>query len=142
MENEDWKDYPCILSDKVPERNGYVKSWTKVAGERYEHRIAYAITYNYRFKPEDECCHHCDIKICLQPKHMFLGTRQDNMDDMVKKNRQARGEHNGNAKLSEKEVEEIKQLSSQYTQTYLANKYNVSQFAIWSILSGRTWKDV
>lgn len=36
-------------------------------------------------------CHHCDNRKCINPDHLFLGTPQDNIDDCIKKGRNAKG---------------------------------------------------
>ena len=59
-------------------------------------------------------CHKCDNGLCVNPKHLFLGTNSDNMKDMFRKGRQGeriknqKGEDNGNAKLNSKKVLEIR----------------------------------
>ncbi|KKL79550.1 hypothetical protein LCGC14_2013720 [marine sediment metagenome] len=40
-------------------------------------------------------CHHCDVKSCVRPNHLFLGTHKDNTQDAVKKGRMASGLRNG-----------------------------------------------
>lgn len=67
-----------------------------VIGECRAHRVA------YRLLVKDVLdslfvLHKCDNPLCVRPSHLFLGTSQDNMDDMVVKNRQnpACGDRNG-----------------------------------------------
>jgi hypothetical protein len=38
--------------------------------------------------------HRCDTPECVAPHHLFLGTAQDNVNDMIKKGRGKSGQHN------------------------------------------------
>jgi hypothetical protein len=83
--------------------------------------------------------HNCDNPKCVNPNHLFLGTHQDNMDDMVHKNRLPAhyGEDNGAAKLKLKEVMEI--LTDHRSQQKIASAYGVSQTLISQIKLGKRW---
>jgi len=85
-------------------------------------------------------CHKCDNPKCVNPDHLFLGTQQDNMNDMVEKGRSLRGEKHPKTKLNESDVRRIRK--SRYKPCILARKYKVSQSAIRHIQDRRTWKHV
>ncbi len=88
-------------------------------------------------------CHHCDQPPCVNVEHLFLGTRQDNMDDCRAKGRFARGEDNGNAKLRAPEVRAIKaRLHSGASQASIAREFGVSPHAIGSIARCVNWGHV
>lgn len=82
--------------------------------------------------------HTCDVRACVNPDHLLIGTQQDNMDDKVARHRQARGLTSGQAKLTEEEVREIR--ASALAQRTLAKIYNVSQPAIGMIKRRVNWK--
>ena len=110
------------------------------------HRVAYAIQDGYesglREIPKGMyVCHRCDNPACCNPKHLFLGTAQDNSSDMIDKGRSIKGyligEENPNSKLTLEQAKEIK--ASADTMMVLAERFGVSFGAIQSIKSGRTW---
>ncbi len=105
------------------------------------HRLSYEIHAGPI--PDGLCvCHHCDNPPCVNPAHLFLGTRADNSEDAVVKGRMARqiGERNSRAKLTEDDVREIVRLrKTGLTQQAIADLYNVSQVRVSSIMLGKSW---
>lgn len=86
--------------------------------------------------------HRCDMPLCVNPEHLFLGTNADNIRDRDAKGRsnRARGERQGAAKLSVDAVVDIR--TSPLTRKALAAKYGVHHTTITAVLTGRTWLHV
>ena len=88
-------------------------------------------------------CHHCDNPACVRPGHLFLGTNADNMADMKRKARSARGERNKAAKLTETQVREIRR---RYRfggpVKALARQFGVCVTTIQKVARGRRWNHV
>lgn len=81
--------------------------------------------------------HRCDNPPCVNPDHLFLGTHRDNMQDSARKLR------TGMAKLTPEFVQLIRLCcGSGMTQRYAARFFEVSQYAVWSIVNGRSWTHV
>lgn len=85
--------------------------------------------------------HTCDNRLCINPKHLILGTHQDNVNDRVKRDRSAKGRKNGRSKLTERQVIAIYN-NKKNTRTELARKYSVDRQAIRKIQIGETWRCV
>ena len=85
--------------------------------------------------------HKCDNPACVNPRHLFLGTPKDNMQDAVLKWRKS-GPHNGRTKLSWPQVDTIRLLFQMGWSAYrLAKFFGVNYKTIWQILKGKTWKE-
>ena len=104
------------------------------------HRLIWFFTYDYW--PKDMLLHSCDNRKCINIKHLREGSTQDNMADMVKKGRQPKGEKNGNAKITEKQVIKIrkKYRTGRHTQKDLAEMFGVTRVSISYIINRKTWK--
>lgn len=85
--------------------------------------------------------HTCDNRKCVNPEHLFLGTKADNNRDRDQKRRQAYGQRNGNARYSDDDILSIYEMSeSGLSNTAIAKKLNGSRITIWEITTGRKWK--
>ena len=81
--------------------------------------------------------HKCDNTFCINPEHLELGTHKDNVNDKVKRNRQAKGEKNGNAKLTKEQVSQIRNDNRMGKE--IAKDFNVSRATISQIKNKITW---
>jgi len=88
--------------------------------------------------------HRCDTPACVNPTHLFLGTKADNNRDRNAKQRHASGEQNGSAKLSEAEVLSIRARYAMggVSQRELAARFGVDLSNISRVLSRKHWSHV
>lgn len=113
----------------------------------YTHRISYEMAYgpipNGLF-----VCHHCDVRSCVNPTHLFLGTVKDNAADMDAKGRRNNanhpyGEGHGMAKLTDNDVRAIRAaLAVGAKKKSLARRFHVCRQTIRCIERGTTWRHV
>lgn len=109
------------------------------------HRVAWRYP-NYIIPEGMEICHSCDNPACCNPKHLFLGTHKENMDDMNAKGRNVnvRGESVFTSKLTEFQVLEIRRryAAGGITQKQLGIEYGIATINIWMIIHRRHWDHV
>jgi len=133
------QDTGCWIWNGVKDGGGYGRVHYIKYGFRSAHRLSYN-TYKGTI-PENVCvCHKCDVRSCVNPDHLFLGTNIDNLKDRDSKGRQAKGINNGTSKLVEKEVLEIRKLKGHMRQIDIAKLYNIHTDTVYRIWIGRTWK--
>ena len=144
-------DKELLLANSIPEPNSGCWLWTRSLSnwgyghlgskrrDRGAHRLSY-LTFIGPIPPGMHVLHRCDIRSCINPDHLFLGTRRDNLRDAVAKGRGnfSHGERNFKAKLTWDDVDIIRR--STLDRDYLAIKFEVRRETIYCIQTRRTWK--
>jgi hypothetical protein len=111
-------------------------------GMKLAHRLSY-LNFIGEISDGMDICHKCDNRKCINPDHLFQGTRKENMEDAVKKNRQAKGSMLPQTKLNASNVVTIRALyiiGIGYRK--LSKQFNVSQSAIKKVVTNQTWRNV
>jgi len=88
-------------------------------------------------------CHACDNRQCVNPAHLFLGTYNDNNQDMTRKgrNRFVAKEQHGMARLTSAQVDDIRReyVCTPATVRSIAAGYGVSEGCVSAIVRGTNW---
>lgn len=103
------------------------------------HRAAY-LEFMGAIPQGMDVCHKCDEPSCVNPRHLFVGTRQDNMADCFSKGRLSRGEARYNAKLTEADILVIRGMSG--TSAGIAARFGITRRYAGAIRERRTWKHI
>lgn len=112
----------------------------------YAHRLSWTLHFG-EIPGGLEVCHNCpggDNPSCVNPKHLFLGTHDQNMKDCKAKGRivSRGGESQGSAKLTDEKVLEIWSLKGTMLQKDIAIKFGVRDTTISLIYARKAWKHV
>lgn len=132
----------CWLWDGVKTKLGY-GAFTIRRQQRLAHRLMFEAINGAI--PAGMCvCHVCDVRNCVRPDHLFLGTQAVNMRDMTRKGRNL-GALAGGAKvrkLSDEQVRQIRKAPASRQHLELAREYGIDASSLRRIRTGVTYKDV
>ena len=137
----------CINWSKSLGHNGY--GITTRNNKTYRaHRLAYCDYHNIDHSDIKGMVvrHTCDNRKCINPEHLVIGTHQDNMDDMKKRNRTAKGEAHGRAKLSEVDIKTIRDRYIRGSKVHgllaIAKDFGVAFQTVSKIINRHRWQSV
>ena len=143
-----------IAATVEPDLNSGCWLWNGYLGDRYGRiRVGGRLTKAHRASWEAHrgpvplgmhVLHKCDTPACVNPAHLFVGTPTENMADMIAKGRDRRlpGSLNGQAKLTEADVREIRSLKGLMFQWQIAERFGVTQVQVGNILRGASWRNL
>jgi hypothetical protein len=139
------KSGSCWLWTRKKSKGGY--GMFRPGGSREHcgaHRMSWILEHGPI--PSGLCVlHRCDVRSCVRPDHLFLGTLQDNIADMVGKGRQRSlvGSAHPNSKLTEEQVVAIRrQKHNGATYDQLEKLFGVSRYCLHQVVNLRGWKHV
>jgi len=115
---------------------GYRSQWHVRA-----HRFALYLSTGTR--PKNLALHDCDNPPCCNPKHLHEGTQKKNKGDCKLRGRIARGETDGNAKLTTQNVIDLRRrLAEGEKASRIAGELNVAATTVWAAAKKKTWAHV
>lgn len=125
----------CVLWTAAQTSDGYgIVYWEKK--DQLAHRLSYSNKHGDI--PTGMCIlHKCDTPCCINPDHLFIGTKKDNAIDRIKKGRflPLKGDKSPFKKLSDNDIESIRK--DKRTQKLIAAQYGVTQQHISAIKNNK-----
>lgn len=140
------KTESCWLWTRAKDSQGYGR--IELSGKKNKDGASYKkvhrFSWEYHFGPIEDnkhVLHKCDVRTCVNPDHLFLGTNDDNVRDRNQKNRQATAGKHGAAKLTMEKAEKIRELytSEKYSTRSLGIMFGVAHTQIAKIIRGTRW---
>lgn len=137
----------CWIWQKKRSRNGYGELGYGGGKNARAHRVSYEV-FNGPIGERLDVCHRCDVRACVNPAHLFLGTRSDNLRDASAKNRtsrthQKKGAAHPSAKLTDATVLSIlARLKAGEPKARIARSVGVSDRVILLISRGEAWAHI
>jgi hypothetical protein len=108
------------------------------------HRLSLSLVKPYPTGARLEACHKCDVTCCVNPDHLFWGTRSDNMRDASRKGRgrtpRFAGVANPATRLTRADVINIRQ--DLRPRSVVAQSYGLSAGSISAIRNSKTFKEI
>ena len=129
-------DSGCWLWTAYCMKNGYGHFSTKLKHE-LSHRVSYRL-FNGQLDTRD-VMHQCDTPSCVNPNHLVLGTRLENMQDAKRKGRMSIGEQHGRSKLTNEQVQFIRK--SNKLQREIANEFGITQGHVSCLKNSKKWQN-
>jgi hypothetical protein len=128
----------CWLWTGTIDKDGYGVTSERNGTQIRAHRVSYEL-HNGPITDGRYVLHRCDNRPCVNPDHLWLGTTTENTADMVAKNRQAKGERHGRAKLTSDQVREARRLYStgEHSMRSLGIRFGISGVAMSMIINRR-----
>jgi hypothetical protein len=135
------KFFACVLKDSNDKGCWLWQAGKNVGGYgtvygNTAHRLSWEL--HFGGVPAEMCVlHKCDVRHCVNPDHLFLGTYADNNFDRAVKGRNGVNAKPG-AKLTERNVLAIKESTERVVT--IAARFGVSEVTIYNIKNGITWR--
>lgn len=117
----------------------------RMAGRNMNAHRAMWIAVHWNEPTGLDVCHRCDVRLCVNPAHLFLGTRKENLADMDRKGRRVppRGIRSATAKLTEEQVRSIwADIMRGDRLLDIGPRYGISHITVSSIKNRRNWKHI
>ena len=105
------------------------------------HRFAWS-AFRGAIPENSQVLHRCDVRCCVNPDHLFLGSHADNMADMAGKKRSTHGMKNWCTKLTDDDVRYIRTVKGHISILKLAKQFGVSNSGISRIQNYKMWKQL
>lgn len=136
------QDNGCIIFQGGKDGQGYGRYW-KNGKLKSVTRAVLAKQLGYELATSMDACHTCDNPSCINPEHLWAGTRTQNLLDASKKGRtQGKSHPLSNAKLDWEKVRDIRQkLAAGERMKDVAQEYSVGRHTIHCIKYHVTWKE-